>query len=139
MDNPVDPEVAMAAAILRLVQNDSLVYDQLGGRVNIAEPVELKNVDLPAVCFRVYGAGGNLQVGDRTCGMQVWSFSAKSYDEASSSYRLFRNAVSGMRLARDGVNGIAKERRTPTWNHDDVNQDFVCTALWEVHMTEPIN
>ena len=139
MTNPLDPELLMSAAIMRLLQADSAVWEKLRGRVYIAEPVELKDADLPAICFRVYGAGGYSKQGSRVTGMQVWCFSQEDYEEASWCYRLFRNVINGVRLSRGGVHGVAQEQRGPTWNYDELMNDYTVTALWGMQYTEPVH
>lgn len=138
MTTPLDPEVLISTAIMRLLQADLAVWEKLRGRVYIAEPVELKDADLPAICFRVYGAGGYSKQGIRNTGMQVWCFSQEDYAEASWCYRLFRNVINGVRLTRDGVHGVAEEQRGPTWNYDETMKDYTVTTLWSVRYTEPV-
>ena len=138
MTNPLDPEVLLAVAIMRLLQADTAVWEKLRGRITVAEPAELRDEELPAMCFRVYGAGGDSKQGIRNTGMQVWSFSQEDYEEASWCYRLFRNVIDGVRLDRGGVYGVATEKRGPTWNYDQAMKDYTVTALWSVQYTEPV-
>lgn len=139
MTNPVDPELELSVAIMRLLQNDVQMQASLRGRIHIAEPVELKDAVVPAICFRLYGAGGDSLQGIRNTGMQIWSFSQEDYEEASWGYRMFRNVIDGVQLSRGGIYGIATETRGPTWNYDNTMKDYTVTALWSVRYTEPVH